>query len=120
MIEIDLGKRMMASVVALCAVGLLALAYLDRDVYVATVVKKERIVEDGRAPEYLIHTTLADGRARTFKYRHYYLADSTFVPPDLGATLEEGKTYYLDTRGVRIPWTSIYEGIFGVHSVASP
>jgi len=119
MIEIDLGKRTIASAVALFAVGLLTLAYLDRDVYEATVVRKERIGADGSAPEYLIHTSLADGRARTFKYRHYHLADSLLPLPDLGATLEEGKTSYLDTRGVRIPLIPIYEGIFGAEEIRS-
>jgi hypothetical protein len=118
MIQLDLGRRTMAGVVAFCAVGFIAAAYFDRDVYTATVVSKEKIVREDGAPEYLIHTTLADGRARTFKYV-YYFAHSELELPNVGDELEEGKTYYLNTQGVRVPGTPIYEGITRAKEVRS-
>lgn len=118
MIQLDMQKIVMASVIVLCGVGLIAAAHFDRDVYTATVVRKEKTVREDGAPEYLIHTTLADGRARTFKYV-YYFAHSELELPNVGAELEEGKTYYLNTQGVRVPGTPIYEGISGAKEVRS-
>jgi hypothetical protein len=118
MTTIDLGRRTMAAVVGLGLVILVAAACFDRDVYTATVVSKEKTVREDGAPEYLIHTTLANGRARTFKYVYYY-AHSELPVPDLGAELEEGITYHLSTQGVRVPRTFIYEKITGGKEVRS-
>jgi hypothetical protein len=115
---ISIGAMAMGSVVTFCALGLIAFACLDRDIYTATVVSKRSVVPETGKPYYLIRTTLADGRARTFKYK-YYFADSELDVPDLAAMLEEGKTYRLDTRGLRIPRTSVYEAITAVEEVPS-
>jgi len=109
--------KMAAAVVAVVG-GLAALVgwpHLSRDTYRAKVTDKERVV-DGDSNRYLVFTELEDGRTRVFEN-----TDSTlewkFNSSDLQGKLQEGKTYDIDTYGVRAPFFSWYENIIGVREV---
>jgi hypothetical protein len=83
----------------------------DRDVYIAKVTEKERVV-NGESSKYLIFTELKDGRVRVFENTDSFI-EFKFNSSDLYGKLKEGKTYELRTYGWRIPFLSKYENIIG-------
>ncbi len=111
----DLGKKVRNWALKIgagvsIAVGLTA-PHWDRDVYIAKVTEKERVV-NGESSKYLIFTELKDGGVRVFENTDSFI-EFKFNSSDLYGKLKEGKTYELRTYGWRIPFLSKYENIIG-------
>ena len=90
--------------------------HLDRDVYIATVTDKERVVKrrgDKVSSKYLVFTELQEGGTKVFKNTDSLL-EFKFNSSDLQGRLKEGQTYEIGTYGWRVPLLSMYKNIVSV------